>query len=98
MTTENFGPSQEDIKKRNRVCNILNICALAIMLGMCLIPDGGGVFSFFIGCGLACINFILMIVNFANKYTITGVYYLIWMLLLPIVGFGCCAATFTYHP
>ncbi len=97
MTTENSSPTAEQIKKRNRFCNILNGAILAIMLLLCLVPEGG-IFSFFIGCGLACVNFILMIVHFATKYTMTGVFYIIWMLLLPIIGFGCCAATFNYHP
>lgn len=98
MNSENYTPNQVESKKRNKIVNILNGSVLVLMLLLCLIPDSGGILAFSLGCILSLINFILMIVYFATRYTMAGVYCIIWMLLLPIVGFGCCAATFNYHP
>ncbi|MCE3258443.1 MAG: hypothetical protein K0S12_84 [Bacteroidetes bacterium] len=80
-----------------RIINIVNGAGLALMLLLCLIPDAGGFFSFLLGCVLGLGNFICMIIQITHKNVAAYVSNIIWMLLMPIVGFGCCAATFSLH-
>jgi hypothetical protein len=83
-------------KKAAMWVNIINAIGLGIMLLLCL-PEDGGFIAFILGCLLACYNFISMIIQFVNKNTMAAVFNIIWMLLMPIIGFGCCAATINFH-
>jgi hypothetical protein len=87
---------QPGYNREARTINIINAIALAIMILLCLV-EGGGIFSFIIGCLLSLYNFISMIVYIVNKNTAAFVFNIVWMLLMPIIGFGCCAATVNFN-
>lgn len=85
-------------KKAVKVINIINISVLAIMLLLCLI-DGGGFLSFALSLIISGGNLISMIIFIVNKNNYAFISNIIWMLALPIIGFGCCAAALNgaYH-
>lgn len=84
-------------KKAAKLVNIINAGVVAIMLLMCLEETGSGaVFAFFVGCAIAVLNLIFLII-FAVRRWNAFVFCIIWMLVLPIVGFGCCASAFSHN-
>lgn len=87
-----------DIQKRNvRLVNGINIGILLLLMSFCFMEDGG-IITFFGSLFFAGANFISMIVFIARGQSEVFISNIIWMLLMPIIGFGCCAATVSYHP
>jgi hypothetical protein len=83
-------------KKNLKVVSLVNAGILLLMVLICLIP-GQGVFSFLLGALGGVGNLICMIIGIAKKHPEIWVSNIIWLLLLPIIGFGCCAATVSLH-
>lgn len=82
-------------KKAVKLVNVINAGVVAIMLLMCLETTGSGaIFAFFVGCAIAVLNLIFLIVFVVRGWN-AFVFCIIWMLVLPIVGFGCCASAFS---
>jgi hypothetical protein len=84
---------QEGPNTQARIVNIVNACALVLMLLLCLTKEGG-FFAFFVGLGMGVYNLISMIVFIVQKNVFAFVSNIIWMLLMPIIGFGCCAMSY----
>jgi hypothetical protein len=76
-----------------RTVNIVNVIALGLMLLMFFSGDSG-LLGFVLAIGMGVYNFVSMCVFIGQKNTSAYVSNLIWMLLMPIIGFGCCAVTF----
>lgn len=96
---ENFETPETQPAKNNkatRIINIINVVVLLLMFAVCLIEEGG-IISFFLGCAMGMGNFISMIIFITRKEPGAYISNIIWMLLMPIIGFGCCAATFELH-
>ncbi|MGZ3899446.1 MAG: hypothetical protein ACXVNM_06835 [Bacteroidia bacterium] len=96
MEEYNYAKPPSSNKGQNKgvkIVNIVNGCVLAVMLLLCLI-DGGGILSFFVGALMSLYNLISMIIYITQKNVMAYVSNIIWMLLMPIIGFGCCAAAF----
>lgn len=82
----------ENIDRMNaRKIVIANIIAVVIMA---LLAFGNelAIISFFIGILAAIINFASMIYHITQKETYSYITCIICMLLMPIVGFGCCSS------
>lgn len=78
-------------RKSAKTIAIINGSTVLLIGILCLLGDGASFFAFFIGLLAALVNFILMIINISAGKTYTFVTCIICMLLLPIIGFGCCA-------
>jgi hypothetical protein len=86
-----------DLQKRNvRMVNGINIAILLLLASCCLVKDGG-IITFFGGVVIGFANFICMIVCITQRKPEVWISNIIWMLLMPIIGFGCCAATVNFH-
>jgi hypothetical protein len=80
----------------NREAKIINIINGSVMLGMllmCLTKDGGFA-AFMVGVAMMLGNFVSMIIFIVRKNVFAFVSNIIWMLLMPVIGFGCCAMAF----
>ncbi|MBA3665305.1 MAG: hypothetical protein H0W61_13995 [Bacteroidetes bacterium] len=75
-----------------KTINIVNAVILAVMLLLCLTDSG--VLSSFIGAVMAVYNMISMIAYIVRKNPYAYISNIIWMLVMPIIGFGCCAMAF----
>lgn len=73
--------------------NILkfNLTGVGLMV-LCTLSENVALAAFLFGLILGLINFILMIVFILHKKPFAYMTCLISMLLLPIIGFGCCTA------
>ena len=94
METPGIEPAKSN--KTARIINIVNVVVLLLMLAVCLVEEGGFI-SFLLGCLMGMGNFICMIIFITRKEPAAYISNIIWMLLMPIIGFGCCAATFELH-
>ncbi len=90
----NTNPAKSADQKNSKSVYTVNLLVLVLIV---LIGFTGEMafFSFLIGLLAGGINLILMIVFFAQQKQHSGIACLISMLLLPIIGFGCCAAGMT---
>lgn len=90
------------LKKRKAVklVNIVNGIIAALMLISCLFPnEATGILAFLLGAAVAIVNLVFLII-FASRGWNAYVFCIIWMLVLPIIGFGCCAlglSEMSYH-
>lgn len=85
---------QQNKTKAVKMVNYMNGGVAALMLLLCFESSGtGGVIGFFIGGAFAIVNLILLIIHARKGYN-AYIYNIIWMLLMPIIGFGCCASAF----
>jgi tellurite resistance protein TehA-like permease len=78
-------------KKTTNAIVLVNFCTVALMALMCFSKDLA-FFAFALGMFAGITNFVLMIVFITQRKTQAYIVCLISMLLLPIIGFGCCAA------
>ncbi len=86
-----------DLQKRNvRMVNGVNIAILLLLASCCLVKDGGFV-TFFGSLFIGFANFVCMIVFIVHRKPEVWISNIIWMLLMPIIGFGCCAATVNFN-
>jgi hypothetical protein len=86
-----------DSQKRDvRLVNGINIGILLVLVSLCFIKDGG-IITFFGSLFFGGCNFISMIVFIAKSRPEIFLSNIIWMLLMPIIGFGCCAATVNFY-
>ena len=74
--------------------SIFGALSLILMLSS---PRDGGAMAFYLGVSQAIINFVLMIVFFSTKRTQAAIGSIVSMLLVLIIGFGLCVATFSLH-
>ncbi len=80
---------QEDKMNAKKV-RLTNIVVIVIMAILGFMGDFA-LISFFLGILAGFVNFIMMIVYIVNRQTYSYVTCIISILLLPIIGFGCCA-------
>jgi K+-sensing histidine kinase KdpD len=83
----------ENIDKMNaKKIAIANFIAVVIMA---LLAFGNelAIISFFIGILAAIINFVAMIYHITRKEPYSYITCIISMLLMPIIGFGCCSSS-----
>jgi len=87
-------------KKAVKLVNIVNGIVAALMLLTCLVPnEATGILAFLLGGAVAIVNLVFLVI-FANRGWNAYVFCIIWMLVLPIIGFGCCAvglSEMSYH-
>jgi hypothetical protein len=73
--------------------NIFNLVVLIIMLLMSTDNKGEGpLMAFFVGGVVGFINLIAAIVFSRRDNSFAAITCVIWTLVLPIIGFGCCAS------
>ncbi len=82
---------EAEAKKAAKTIGIINVSTVVLMLLCCLSKDAA-FFAFLLGLIAALVNFIMMIVYIVQKKAYAYIICIISMLLLPIIGFGCCAA------
>lgn len=81
---------EQDDKMNAKKVRLTNIVVIAIMAVLSFTGDFA-LISFFLGLLAGLVNFIMMIIYIINRQTYSYVTCIISMLLLPIIGFGCCA-------
>ncbi|MBL7910024.1 MAG: hypothetical protein JNJ41_03070 [Bacteroidia bacterium] len=77
-------------KKTAKLMGIVN-GLLVVLMGLCCLSEDLAVFAFILGCLAGILNFILMIIFIVQRKTFSYIICIISMLLMPIIGFGCCA-------
>jgi len=83
--------NEEAGKKAAKTIGFINIGAVVLMLLCCLNQDAAFI-AFILGLVAALTNLIMMIVFITQRKISAFIICLISMLLMPIIGFGCCAA------
>lgn len=76
--------------RSTKLINVINLVILLLMVLMCLIEKEAGIYSFVLGLFAGGINLVMMIVYIAKK-NLAWISCIIWLMLFPIIGFGCCA-------
>ncbi|MDP1802931.1 MAG: hypothetical protein Q8L81_16335 [Bacteroidota bacterium] len=77
-------------KKTAKLMGIIN-GSLVVLMGLCCFSEDAAFFAFILGGLAGIVNFILMIVFIVQRKTFSYITCIISMLLMPIIGFGCCA-------
>lgn len=81
---------EQDDKLNAKKVRLINIVVVVIMVLLSFAGDLA-LISFILGILAGLVNFIMMIIYIINRQTYSYVTCIISMLLLPIIGFGCCA-------
>lgn len=82
---------EEESKKAAKTIGIINVSSVVLMV-LCCFSNDLAPFAFILGVIAALVNFIMMIIYIVQRKTYAYIICIISMLLLPIIGFGCCAA------
>lgn len=81
---------EQDDKMNAKKVRLTNIVVVVIMAILGFMGDLA-LISFFLGLLAGLVNFIMMIIYIIDRQTYSYITCIISMLLLPIIGFGCCA-------
>ncbi len=77
---------------------LINLGIFGVLAALLMLTSkDGGAMAFYVGAAQALINFVLMIVFFVNRKTQQAIGSLVSMILILIIGFGLCLATFSLH-
>ena len=77
-------------KRTAKLMGIINGVSVLLMF-LCCLRDEVAFFAFILGGLAGLVNFVLMIIFIVQRKTFSYIICIISMLLLPIIGFGCCA-------